>query len=482
MLFTSLIFIICYLPVILILYYTILRKNRKLQNIFLLIASLIFYAWGEPKNVFILMMSIVANWLFGKAVARHRENQTHSRWIIFAMVAFNLGILYVFKYLMFTVENTNRFFGTDFTVSKIILPIGISFFTFQAISYVIDVYRGKGHVQKDLINVGLYISFFPALVAGPIIRYETIEDQIMNRKENLDNFSEGVCRFMVGFGKKILLANNFAVIADRAFIMSGDELSVSFAWLGAIAYTLQIYFDFSGYSDMAIGLGKMFGFKLLENFNYPYISKSISEFWRRWHISLGSWFRDYVYFPLGGSRVKSKRRMILNLFIVWALTGFWHGANWTFICWGLMYFVLISFEKLTNFEKLGGDSKTGNFLKRIYTMLWVIIGWVFFRATDISSGFDYLKTMLFMNGSPIFDELTAVYINENLVFLLMGIVFSMPIAKAIPKRYNHFSGYMGSPTGTLVSFAYILGFVFLFLLSMSYLIKGSYNPFIYFNF
>ncbi len=482
MLFTSLIFIVCYLPIVLVLYYTVLRKHRKLQNFFLLIASLGFYAWGEPKFVFLLMLSIAVNWIFGLAVDRHRENKEWAKGIIFTMVAFNLSILYIFKYLMFTISNINRFWGTDFTVSKIVLPIGISFFTFHAISYVIDIFRGKAEVQKNLFHVGLYIVFFPQLVAGPILRYSVIADQIMGRKETFEGFSQGVCRFLMGFGKKILLANNFALIADTAFSLHSSELSVSFAWLGAIAYTLQIYFDFSGYSDMAIGLGKMFGFHFPENFNYPYISKSTSEFWRRWHISLGSWFRDYVYIPLGGSRVESNGRMIFNLFVVWSLTGLWHGASWTFICWGLLYFASISLEKVTNFEKLGNSQVGAAIAKHVYTMLLVIFGWVLFRATTIASAVSYLKTMLFLNGAQFLDGNTLVYFAENQLFLAMGILFSMPISKVFSSWYEEKMN-SGSPILTAAKLIlYPTTLLFLFFIAMSYIVKGSYNPFIYFNF
>lgn len=482
MLFTSLIFIVCYLPAVLILYYTVLRKHRKLQNMFLLLASLGFYAWGEPKFVFLLMLSIVVNWLFGLDVARHRDNPARSKWILFFMVAFNLSILYIFKYLMFTIDNINRFLGTDFTVSKIVLPIGISFFTFHAISYVIDIYRGKAEVQKNLFHVGLYIVFFPQLVAGPILRYSVIAGQIMGRRETFEDFSQGVCRFLKGFAKKILLANNFALIADTAFSMPDSELSVTFAWLGAAAYTLQIYFDFSGYSDMAIGLGKMFGFHFPENFNYPYIAKSTSEFWRRWHISLGTWFRDYVYIPLGGSRVESGRRLIFNLFVVWSLTGLWHGASWTFICWGLLYFLSISLEKITDFENLGAGSTAAAAVKHVYTMLLVIFGWVLFRASTIGEAAAYLKTMLLLNGARFLDGNTMVFLAENKVFLILGILFSMPVSKVFSNWYEKKRNSGSSILNGTVTVIYPAAMMLLFLIAMSYIVKGSYNPFIYFNF
>lgn len=318
--------------------------------------------------------------------------------------------------------------------------------------------------------VGLYVSFFPQLIAGPIVRYETIAAEIKHRKETLDDFTSGVTRFITGYLKKVLLANTMAIIADNAFD-SKEPISVAFAWLGVLAYAFQIYFDFSGYSDMAIGLGKMFGFHFLENFNYPYISKSISEFWRRWHISLGTWFRDYVYFPLGGSRVKSKARLIFNLFIVWFLTGVWHGANWTFILWGLMYFVLITTEKLTGFEnkfrKLG-------WLKYIYTMMFVLFGWVLFRAKDLSAAGLYFQALFGLSGNALFDDAFIFNFSQNFIFLFFAALFSLPIAKFIREKIG--DRYKVS------ELIYVAGILVLFIVAVSYTVKGSYNPFIYFNF
>ena len=486
MLFSSLIFILCFLPVVTILYYTIFRFSRKLQNVLLLFSSLGFYAWGEPWFVLIMITSIIFNWFFGLMISKFKTRKVAERIIIILMLLFNLSIIFVFKYLMFTIDNLNRFFKMDITTLHIILPIGISFFTFQAISYVIDIYRGKGTAQKNPLNVGLYISFFPQLIAGPIVRYETVADQIMNRKETISGFSEGVTRFLVGFSKKILLANNFALLADKAFSVQSDQLSFSFAWFGAICYTLQIYFDFSGYSDMAIGLGRMFGFKFPENFNYPYISKSTTEFWRRWHISLGSWFRDYVYFPLGGSRFNNKARVVFNLLVVWSLTGLWHGANWTFVLWGLLYFVSISIEKLTGFEKLGetkGHSLSLSFLKHTYTLCLVMFGWVLFRAENISYAFDYMKAMLSFGSGPFIDINTFVYFNENWAFIICGILSSMPLGKVFNRWLYNDKGNRGKKIFIYIwPFIYSLGLISLFLICMSYLVKGAYNPFIYFNF
>jgi D-alanyl-lipoteichoic acid acyltransferase DltB (MBOAT superfamily) len=323
-------------------------------------------------------------------------------------------------------------------------------------SYILDIQRERGQALTNPLDVGLYISFFPQLIAGPIVRYETIASQIKSRRETFNDFADGIERFMIGFIKKILIANNIATIADLAF---GTEVpTIMFSWAGAIAYTLQIYYDFSGYSDMAIGLGKMFGFHFNENFNYPYVSSSISEFWRRWHISLGSWFRDYVYFPLGGSRVKSKFRLIFNLFIVWALTGIWHGANWTFLIWGIMFFFLITLEKLTGFLKKSG------LLGNIYTMLFVIIGWVIFRSNNLEQAWMYIRSMFGASLTEMISEADAFWLKNTLFFYVIGILFAFPIVKKIPHVVR------------------VVGIIIGYILSVSYMIKGSYNPFIYYNF
>lgn len=469
MVFSSLIFLTVFLPTVLFFYYTVFRRNRTIQNIFLLIASLGFYGYGEPKFVFVLISSCLVNWILGLIIDKFKYNKLYCKLIIAITIVYNLSIIFVFKYLMFTMQNINSVFGTELSIPEITLPIGISFFTFQAISYVIDVYRGHGKAQKNPFNVALYISFFPQLVAGPIVRYETVSEQIENRQESFALFSSGVNRFIVGFLKKVLIANNVAIVANIAYgAQVQGNLSMSMAWLGAIAYTLQIYFDFSGYSDMAIGLGKMFGFKFKENFNYPYISQSTTEFWRRWHISLGTWFRDYVYIPLGGSHY-GKARMYLNTFIVWALTGLWHGANWTFIIWGLIFFVSISLEKQFKLDKMEGHTV----LRRFYTMLLVILGWVLFRSPSIDIALDYIKTMFFGFGN-IVDYEFRNSINEYIYFIIIGIVFSTPIAKKLSKvRLRRVISLQ-----ILLTIAEFI----LFILAISYLVKGSYNPFIYFNF
>ncbi len=469
MIFSSSIFLLVFLPLVLIIYYT-LSSRRLAQNIFLFLASLLFYAWGEPRFVIIMLLSILVNYAIGLNIDLHRSNMVISKILLTITVLYNLSIIFIYKYLTFTVTNINNMFTLQIPVPNIVLPIGISFFTFQAISYVIDVYRGQGEVQTNPLNVGLYIALFPQLVAGPIVRYETIAEQINHRKTNLADFSEGCVRFIIGLSKKVLLSNNFAIIADKAFTLPNNQLSAAFAWLGAISYSFQILFDFSGYSDMAIGLGKMFGFHFDENFNYPYISASISEFWRRWHISLGSWFRDYVYFPLGGSRVDTKLKLIRNLLIVWVLTGVWHGANWTFIVWGFLYFILITFEKLTRFERTSGF----RVLRHVYTLLFVCIGWVFFRSIDLSAAFSYLGSMFGVNGFSS-DSLARFYFSDNIIFIILAILCSMPLLPYWKKRLKYHD----------LKISYILTPVFyilLFFVSLTYIIKGAYNPFIYFNF
>ena len=467
------------MPAVVFVYYVLLKWSRPLQNVFLLLASLFFYAWGEPKFVLVMMLSIVINWAAGLFVSSFRasDRDRAARVALALAVVFNLIIIFIFKYLNFTVANLNSIAGLDLTVPGIALPIGISFFTFQAISYVVDVYRGKGTAQKNILYVGLYISFFPQLIAGPIVRYETVADQIRGRKETLDDFCSGMRRFAVGFCKKILIANNVAVVADMAFgLSSKGELGTGMAWLGALAYTLQIFYDFSGYSDMAIGLGKMFGFHFLENFNYPYISKSATEFWRRWHMSLGTWFRDYVYIPLGGSRVTVPRH-ILNLFIVWLCTGIWHGANWTFILWGLMYFVLLVFEKYSGFNKLEG--KGAGALKWVYAMFFVIMGWILFRADDLASAAEYYRACFGAGGSAAIDSPFLEYARQYAVYLFAGVLLATPAAKLAGERIQQKArGFSGAVCGAI----YAAGLMALFIASVSFLVKGSYNPFIYFNF
>lgn len=469
MLFPSEVFLFVFLPVVLGVYYLLLRKTKHLKNIFLLAASLFFYAWGEPQHVWLMVGVILFNWFFGILVDKVRDHKVPVRILMTVMVLTNVGILGWYKYSEFVMLQVNRFLHTEFTVPDVTLPIGISFFTFQAMSYVIDVYRGHGKVQKNPLQVGLYISLFPQLIAGPIVRYETIADQIENRVENLADFNAGVTRFCIGLGKKVLIANNMALIADNAFgliINNEFQASVGMAWLGAIAYTLQIFFDFSGYSDMAIGLGQMFGFHFEENFKYPYISATVSEFWRRWHISLQTWFRDYVYFPLGGSRV-SKPRLVLNLFVVWALTGIWHGANWTFLAWGLLYFVLLTFEKLS------GLGKKNYWWGHIYTMVFVIIGWVIFRSTGMGTAMLYIKAMFGIGAKGFMDKAVWAYIAQNWIWFVFALIGCAPIMPRIDEKLGKYKAW---------NIVYAVGIVVILVVSVSFISNNAYNPFIYFNF
>ena len=468
MLFSSSIFLFLFLPLVLVIYYLPLRKCRQGQNVFLLLASLFFYAWGEPWFVLVMMGSIVANYGFGLWVAHNKRRGKTCRVPIFLTLVANLGILFVFKYLMFTLSILNGL-GASFVIPVIELPIGISFFTFQALSYVLDVHRDRGQVQRSPLKVGLYISFFPQLIAGPIVKYETVADQIDNRQENWADFSSGCARFVVGLGKKVLLSNQLALIADRAYGMAGDELTMSFAWLGAVAYILQLYNDFSGYSDMAIGLGKMFGFHFLENFNYPFIATSLADLWRRWHISLSTWFRDYVYFPLGGSRVDTKAKMIRNMFVVWLFTGIWHGANWTYLAWGLINFAMLMLEKF------GGLGKRWPlFFKWLFTFMVFLLTCVFFRAESIMAALQYFKAM-FGFGAGLGDGLTVLYLTECWLPLLAAVIFSAPVAPKV-------RAWADKHNCVLLDVGYALLIAGVFLVSASFIIKGTYNPFIYFNF
>ena len=473
MLFSSIVFLFYFLPVVLILYY-IIKGSKLLKNILLLVASLFFYTWGEPWFVLIMIASIILNYIFALMVNKYRERKSASRIILILTCIVNLGILFIFKYLGFTIRTINEMTSLNFHIPNIVLPIGISFFTFQAMSYVIDVYREDGKVQKNPIYVALYISFFPQLIAGPIVRYNTIAEQMDSRKETWQKLSIGTCRFITGLSKKVLIANNMAIVTDRIFQMSADGgIATSLAWLGSIAYTLQIFFDFSGYSDMAIGLGLMFGFKFEENFNYPYISKSVTEFWRRWHISLGTWFKDYVYFPLGGSRVKNKDKIIRNLFVVWLLTGIWHGAEWTFVLWGLSNFVFISMEKFFGIDRMINHK----ILRNIYTLFIVNLNWVLFRSKDLIEAREFILSMFGFLGKGFWSDYTFMFLKEYGVFFIAGIVFSIPIAK----RMNKFI-VERQPGSILLEIGYPFVIMALFLMCVSYLTKGTYNPFIYFNF
>lgn len=478
MVFSSTVFLLLFLPLTLLVYYNPFFKRKPFRNNTLLLFSLVFYSWGEPIFIFVMLFSILVNWYFALKLDKQNDPKKRKR-LLFFPILFDIGLIFVFKYLGFTLRNLGLLFGSATPQLDIALPIGISFFTFQIMSYVFDVYRRSAPVQRNVLNVALYISLFPQLIAGPIVRYETVADQIMNRKETSGDFVEGTTGFIFGLGKKVLLANYVGLIADNIFATT-RSLSVGVSWLGIIAYALQIYFDFSGYSDMAIGLGKMFGFHFLENFNYPYIANSITDFWRRWHISLSTWFRDYVYIPLGGNRV-SRVRWIFNLFAVWLLTGIWHGANWTFVVWGLYYFVFLLLEKLTGF-----DRKLGVF-SHVYTIFIVLIGWVIFRSESLSQAIQYLGYMFGSGNSSIVDELFYYYVSNGKWVLLATTICCIPLIGFIKSRLSAgIPAIESSPVKEGLLLMMDIGkIVFtgvIFVLSLLVCVNSTYNPFIYFNF
>ena len=446
-----------------ILYYIPFVKNRTYRNVVLLLASLFFYAWGEPVFVALMVASIFVNWLIGLQMDHSEKKKS---WLVLSVI-WNLALMFVFKYLTFVLSNVELLLHRDIADLAIPLPLGISFFTFQILSYIFDLYYGKTKVQKKWYKFALYVSMFPQLVAGPIVRYDQIAYEIDHRQENLEDFSQGMTRFVYGLGKKVLLSNYMGVLADNMFYLSGEgSLSVGAAWIGAIGYTLQIYYDFSGYSDMAIGLGRMMGFHFLENFNYPYVSRSITEFWRRWHMSLSSWFKDYVYIPLGGSR-EGTAKTYRNTFFVWLLTGIWHGANWTFIVWGLGYFVLLCIERL------GGWTKGIRYIGHIYTMAAVILLWVVFRADSLTLAVRYIGQM-FGTGGALWDEAAASAFSGSILVLLAAAVLSTPVWKELADRL-HLSELTRKNVAAAAA-------VPLFLLCIAKCMSSSYNPFIYFNF
>lgn len=471
MVFSSLVFIFIFLPVTLILYYL---SSDKFKNTTLLFVSLLFYAWGEPKYVFLMIGSIITNYIFGIKITSN-NNRENKFWLIISVI-FNISLLIIFKYSNFLVDSINALFNTNLNILEVSLPLGISFFTFQTMSYVIDVYRNEAKVQENIFDLALYISLFPQLVAGPIVRYQTVDYQINKRSHTINKFADGIERFIVGLGKKVIFSNQLGLIADNVFASQVTNLSTLEAWLGIICYTLQIYFDFSGYSDMAVGLGKMFGFDFLENFNYPYISQSVSEFWRRWHISLGSWFRDYVYIPLGGNRVSSIKQY-RNLFVVWLLTGIWHGADWSFMIWGLYYGILIAIEKAFLGELL---KKLPKIYRHIYLIFLVMIGWVFFRAENIGQAFEFIKVLSGLSSNKLYDISFINYINEFGYIIILAIVFVTPILPKIKSliRLKH---------EKLIENDFVYMFKSLSLISLMFivvviLINSTYNPFLYFRF
>ena len=473
MVFSSLLFLFRFLPAVLLLYYI---APRKIRNLVLFLFSLLFYAWGEPKYVFLMLFSITMDFFMGQMVAKSkaRNNRKAAKRFLTISIVVNLSILAFFKYADFIIGTINSVAGLSLPMLSIPLPIGISFFTFQTMSYVIDVYKGATKVQKNWVNYGTYVSMFPQLIAGPIVQYKTIAEQMEHRKENASDFAEGIHRFLLGMGKKVLLANTIGLLCDAVMALEITQVPVLTAWLGAIAYTFQIYFDFSGYSDMAIGLGKMFGFHFLENFNYPYISRSITEFWRRWHISLSSWFKEYVYIPLGGNR----RGVLLqarNILVVWMLTGIWHGASWNYVLWGVYYGILLMLEKFLLKPVL---KHLPGVLQNVYTMVLVIFGWVLFKCEDLSYCFSYLKAMVGgFHAGWIGRE--SMYLLRNYGALLVILLFGCTM---IPKKMGQrITGKFGE-TSWIGLFLRIVWYGGIFLISLAYLVDATYNPFLYFRF
>ena len=459
MLFSSIAFLYVFLPLLFIIYFAVPSKFR---NLVLLTFSLLFYFLGEPKYIIVLLLSCVINYYASKLIEKRKK----AKLILILDIIYNVGQLLVFKYTDFFIDNINNIFGLDMSFMYIVMPIGISFFTFQALGYVIDVYNKEHKPANNLLEFMTYISLFPQLIAGPIVRYRDVKEEMTSRTTSFSKFSDGIKRFTIGLGKKVLLAN---VLGEFATLCT--EQTVLASWLRPIAYTLQIYFDFSGYSDMAIGLGLMFGFRFLENFNYPLIASSITDFWRRWHMSLSSWFRDYIYIPLGGNRV-SKLKWIRNIFVVWFLTGFWHGASWNFILWGLYFGILLVIEKIFLAKFL---NKTKVF-KYIYTSLIVVISFLIFNASSLSDIGVSLKNMFFLNNIPLTGQVTTYYLRSYLVLFIIAIVGATPLFKNIFIKLNN------TKVNKAINILEPIFYLILLTLSTAYLIDASFNPFLYFRF
>ena len=428
MLFSSIVFLFTFLPIVLILYYVL---PRQFKNPVLLLASLLFYAWGEPIYLFLMMFSILFNYISGLDIARNLGNKRAARKSLIFNVVVNLCVLGFFKYEGFVLNSLNAVLPVEIPFQEVALPVGISFYTFQILSYIIDVYWGNVPVQKNLMDFALYVTMFPQLIAGPIVKYAEIDEQLHVREENWGRFGEGVMYFIRGLAKKVLLANTVGMIYTNVSGMAPEDVSVVTAWLGCLAYTFQIYFDFSGYSDMAVGLGKMFGFEFPWNFNYPYIAQSVTEFWRRWHISLSSWFREYVYIPLGGNRVPVPKH-IRNLLVVWLLTGLWHGAAWNFVAWGLYYGVILIFEKYFFHRVL---DKLPEVLRHIYSLVLVMVGWVLFFSPSFAGALEYLKLMFGAGGHGFMDGEALYLLISNLGLWVIAIVSSTPLVYGVYERY-----------------------------------------------
>lgn len=494
MVFSSLFFLFVFLPGVLLLYYI---SPWRVRNLLLFAASLVFYAWGEPVYIVLMLLSTVTDYVFGRLLERPGASASKRKWIVASSLFLNLAVLGFFKYADFLVANLNAWFGLNVPQTELPLPIGISFYTFQSMSYIIDIYRKKAKAQRNWIDFATFVALFPQLVAGPIVHYASIAEQLRHRTVTTEKFAEGVRRFITGLAKKVLLANNIGLLWNEVSSSGMDALPTALAWLGIIAFALQIYFDFSGYSDMAIGLGLMFGFRFNENFNKPYAAVSITDFWRRWHISLGTWFRDYLYIPLGGNR-RGLGTQLRNIMIVWALTGLWHGASWNFMLWGVYFGVIMMLEKLFVLRLL---EKTHRSVRHLYALLLILVGWVLFVFEDLSQIGDYFMAMLGLGSGPLWDERTLYLLYTNALLLLVLVLASIPwqeaanrqsegsekaVTPAPPAKRHRFAALrsvrafilrkLNTPALQLVFDAVLL------YLSIAYLVDATFNPFLYFRF
>lgn len=465
MVFSSVLFMFIYLPVVLAVYYIVPAKWR---NVWLFVVNLVFYGWGEPVYILLMLFSILLNYYNGWMIDKYRENQKKARAFLTANTVLNLAMLFFFKYFDLIAQTLNNVFGTQVPILGLALPIGISFYTFQTMSYPIDVYRGDAHMQKNFIKFGTFVALFPQLIAGPIVRYKDIASQLEERTTSVDKFASGVARFIVGLGKKVLIANNIGLLWDVYANLPASELTFTGAWLGTIAFSMQIYFDFSGYSDMAIGLGRMLGFEFLENFNYPYIAKSVTEFWRRWHISLSNWFRDYLYIPLGGNR-RGLFIQVVNIFIVWALTGLWHGASWTFLLWGIYYAFFLILEKLFLLDIL---KRIPSFFGHLYAILAAFSGWIIFQQKSLDQTFVFFRAMYGFGKAGFISSMDAYYMSGFAILIVLAAVACVPLGKNIFAKLPQKVKGIAAPILILV----------VLVISTAYLVDSMYNPFLYFRF
>ncbi len=477
MVFSSVLFLFRFLPIFFILYFVtyLWPAAWRMRNVILLLGSLFFYAWGEPVYVVLLLFSTLSDYIHGRLIERFRERRTVASALLFTSILINLGVLGFFKYADFLLQAVNQVAGTNIPLFELPLPIGISFYTFQTMSYTIDVYCGKAKVQRNLLDFGVFVTMFPKLIAGPIVRYVDVQDDLRDHHGSIEDISYGIRRFIVGLAKKVLLANNLGLLWEEALSAGPENLNMLLCWVGILAFAFRIYFDFSGYSDMAIGLGAMMGFRFPENFRYPYISCSVTEFWRRWHMTLGRWFRDYVYIPLGGNR-KGLTRQVVNILIVWMLTGIWHGVNWNFLLWGLWFAFFLILEKV-------GFGGLLNYLPKIYgffyTAVVVLLGWVIFAIEDVNGIWGYVKTMFGFGGAGLYNDNALFLLKEYAVLLLVAVVASLPLANSVANRLK--KGGSGLAIAVRRFLEKVIPAILL-LASIAYIVDASYNPFLYFRF